>query len=1343
MQKNYFIFGLVTGEKRCWRQLIIALALAAATFAARAQSCDPAPSGIVSWWAGESNALDNVGTNNGIAVNNPTYVSGKVGPAFHFNGNQWIRVPDSPGLRFTGAMTVAAWVNPAAISGSADSGILIKYGGFTAGQSAYSFYIHTDRTCHIQLTTDGSSPAANVGTTHICPTNTWTHLAATYDGSTLSIYFNGNLEASTPFSGSIFPGTYDLGIGAALGGGGTNQGVAAFNGLIDEPTVYNRALSSGEIQAIYNADLSGVCPIPPSVAVQPTDQTVPATSNPVLSALFTGSQPMALQWYFNGTNIPGATSATLTLTNVSLSQSGNYYLAASNAAGGPVSSSSAALTVVPPPSCDPAPSGIISWWSGEGNALDNLNLNPGNFVNGPSYAPGFRGLAFNFDGSSQYVVVTNSPSLTPSNALSLAAWIYPTALNPQSSAILCKYAAPGNFGASSWSFSLETDGTGVMLANTSGGSAVIHSVSVCPFNAWTHLTTTYDGTNLSIYFNGSLETSAPLSGSITPSTYNLGIGANVGGGAAALFSGMIDEPAIYNRALSSGEISAIYSAGISGLCPLPVTIVTQPTNQTISAQSTATLTAAVAGSQPISLQWYFNGTNIAGATTASLTLTNLTVNQSGTYYLAASNAAGGPVFSSNAVLTIVPPPPCDPAPSGIVSWWSGQANALDNSGGNNGTLIGAPTFTNGEVGQAFNFNGTSQYVRVPDAPNLRFTNAMTAEAWVFPRSYNSASSSILVKFDAVQNINQRAWSFGLTGSGGLGFLTLSPDGLNGGGITTTNAAPLNTWTHLAATYDGAKIMIYLNGVVQASTPYTNNIFPGTDALGIGANIGGGGPVALFNGLIDEPAVYSRALSSNEITAIYNAGISGKCATSFPPFASIVPSVARINPGATANFDAFISGSPTLSYQWKLNGSTISNATNRAFSVGNVSMTNIGTYTLQVSNGPASVFSTNAQLELLLVSVLGNNVLLTNSQYTFTNSVTIKLTNYYTNGDIFYTLDGSTPTPESAFYTSPFVLTNNSTIRTLGYSPDFQQYATSDPIGIIFPAVYTLSATTPGGGSIASNPSATNYLANTFVTLTATPSNGWRFLQWTGDIGGPNPTNAVLMDRNKSVQAIFGTSVSNIAGGNGSIVFNPSGGVYPFGTVLQASAVPQSGNFFVLWGDNASGNVNPLAFSVTNANQTISALFYTLDPGEVALAVVPVGPGTVSINPQANTYTVGAQVTLTATPAPGKNFLGWSGNASGTNNPLNVTLNQSETIYANFTTNATLVVYPVTTPGTGDGVAIDLNGQTGSHYRLDASRDLVNWTNLYNVTNYTGLLHYVDSTATNLPFRYYRGQLVVP
>ena len=627
---------------------------------------------------------------------------------------------------------------------------------------------------------------------------------------------------------------------------------------------------------------------------------------------------------------------------------------------------------------------------------------------------------------------------------------------------------------------------------------------------------------------------------------------------------------------------------------------------------------------------------------------------------------------------------------------------------------------------------------------------MTAEAWVYPTAYNGSASQILCKYQAPQGTgSQPSWALFVETDGRGALIVTTNGGSSFTQIFSTNVCPLNIWTHLAATYDGSSLNMYFNGARQSNAPFTGNLSLSTYDLGIGANIGGvgnGSAASLFQGLIDEPAIYNRALSSNEIAAIYDADLSGKCLSPLAPSVSVVPPVLKAYAGANANFDAIVSGSPVLGYQWKSNSTIITGATNRTLAFTNVTVANAGNYALLVTNALNSALA-NAQLEVFLVSVLANNVLLTNPQYTFSNSVTIKLTNYFATGPIFYTLDGSTPTAGSTLYSGTFTLVSNAVIRALGYSPDFQQSAITDPITVIFPPAYTFSATVAGGGggSVSVSPAGSTFVSNTVVTVTATPSNGWTFLGWTGDVGGNGLSNTLIIDRNKSVQAIFGTSVNTTVGGSGSVALNPPGGVYPFGTALQASAIPQSGNFFVLWGSAASGNVNPLTFSVTNTNSTISALFAPLSGGQVALTVVLCRPGDWSaVNPPANTYSTGASVTVTATPASNHAFVGWSGSASGTNNPLNVQLNQSETIYANFSTNKnSLLVYPVTPPGTGDGIAIDLIGQLGAHYSLDVSSSLLAWSNLYNLTNYVGTIHYIDSSASNTDHHYYRAETIVP
>ena len=140
------------------------------------------------------------------------------------------------------------------------------------------------------------------------------------------------------------------------------------------------------------------------------------------------------------------------------------------------------------------------------------------------------------------------------------------------------------------------------------------------------------------------------------------------------------------------------------------------------------LCVTATGSPLLTYQWSFNGTNITGATDTTLTLTNVQLSQAGSYTVLVTNAYGS-ALSTNAVLTVNPPPPCISAPTGLVGWWPGEGNANDLAGTNNGTLVNSVNFTNGRVGQAFSLDGASGYVLIPDSPSLdAFTTSITIEA---------------------------------------------------------------------------------------------------------------------------------------------------------------------------------------------------------------------------------------------------------------------------------------------------------------------------------------------------------------------------------------------------------------------------------------------------------------------------------------------------------------------------------------------------------------------------------------------------------------------------------------
>ncbi|MCX6922367.1 MAG: immunoglobulin domain-containing protein, partial [Verrucomicrobia bacterium] len=347
---------------------------------------------------------------------------------------------------------------------------------------------------------------------------------------------------------------------------------------------------------------------------------------------------------------------------------------------------------------------------------------------------------------------------------------------------------------------------------------------------------------------------------------------------------IVDELSIYNRALAAPEIQAIYNAGSAGKCPPGVapSIIAQPTNQSVFAGSSATFTVNAAGTAPLSYQWLFNGVSIAEANETSLALSNVQPVQAGNYSVRVTNTFGS-ITSSNALLTINAAPPCAAPSSGLVSWWRGEGNALDQVGGNNGVLLNGAGFDAGMVGQAFQFNGSNSYVEVPDSPALRLTNQLTSEGWV-------KRQQVDWQYDWLIN-KGGDWTRGALNYG----VVFAPQVNNmlqflfaGGNRGAGSVADLN-WHHCAITARNGDVdpTFYLDGVPQPVTyragAGTINLYPSTEALHIGAQVD---PISGWNyyskAIVDELSIYNRALPAAEIQAIYNAGSAGKCTSVIPP-----------------------------------------------------------------------------------------------------------------------------------------------------------------------------------------------------------------------------------------------------------------------------------------------------------------------------------------------------------------------------------------------------------------------------------------------------------------------------
>ncbi len=307
-------------------------------------------------------------------------------------------------------------------------------------------------------------------------------------------------------------------------------------------------------------------------------------------------------------------------------------------------------------------------------------------------------------------------------------------------------------------------------------------VGLVDTSSFHHVAITKSGTTIVAYLDGVAFTAPPYSSTFT---FNnpVSIGA-LGGTEGSSFYGLIDELSVYDRALSGDEIQGIYQAAVTGKCapPEPV-ITTQPMDQTNSANKNVTLSVGAYSILPLSYQWYFNTTNIPGATNSSLTLTNVQSGQAGPYTVLVSNPTNS-VLSRAAMLTVIPPPPCDAAPSNIVSWWSAEGNAVDNVGGINGILTNGIAFGEAEVGQGFVLNGTNSAVQLGNPANLQLQN-FTIEAWI--RRFSSTASSLVTPNSSFICYGTGGYGFGLWNDGRLLLTKAGFDNVSVSvGLTDTN-----------------------------------------------------------------------------------------------------------------------------------------------------------------------------------------------------------------------------------------------------------------------------------------------------------------------------------------------------------------------------------------------------------------------------------------------------------------------------------------------------------------------------------------------------------------------------
>jgi hypothetical protein len=525
-----------------------------------------------------------------------------------------------------------------------------------------------------------------------------------------------------------------------------------------------------------------------------------------------------------------------------------------------------------PPQCVTPPSGLVSFWNGQWNAGDVVGTNSGTLQGGAGLDGGQVGNAFSFNGQGQAVSIPWSPSLV-SNVFSFEAWIEPLATVSAQSWIFGQgYGRQLTVRPGSPAATVAFD-----ISDQNGNWVELTKANVIPIGGWTHVVSSYDGRYLRIFVNGTCVAQGDAGAGKTARdagcAFGIGGAYNSCGYSGQWFNGLIDEVSYYNVALSTNTVQALYAAGSAGKCPSVPWVLVEPESQRVPVGTNVDLSVFAVGAPTLLYQWRWNGSPLEGATDWGLSLNSPQIENSGLYSVVVSNSIGS-ATSSNALVEVYLPICAEP-PAGLVGWWTAEGNALDALGARNGTTNGGFAFAGGEVGQAFSFDGVNGTVIVPDSPALQLTSQITIEAWINARA-TAGDQSLVAKMGGSGGNN--GYQFVLHNNS-LQAMFNSPG--QPWPSSTVSSPPLiasGLWYHVAWTYDQSAMKLYVNGLPVATNAIgANPIATSTSNLRIS---GDDNNHVYFNGLIDEASIYSTALSAQQIQAIYEAGVAGKCPWAF-------------------------------------------------------------------------------------------------------------------------------------------------------------------------------------------------------------------------------------------------------------------------------------------------------------------------------------------------------------------------------------------------------------------------------------------------------------------------------
>jgi hypothetical protein len=915
--------------------------------------------------------------------------------AVHFDGtSQFVSVPYDATLN-PSTFTIEGWLSADNIAANCalSCGIFASAGRsgwliYQTSQTGYELRMYKDQTTAFAVDVVGT-------TTNVV--GVYTHVVATFDGTTAKMYLNGALANSGTLNAPYVFGTN--GSGFTIG----ERADAAFlwAGKADEVAYYNTALDANTIAAHYACATTNAALYPNMIL---------ASSPMLYFRLDEAGDPPAANLGTLGSAGNGAYSAGTTPGVAGPRPSAYPGFEADNDA---VKVDGAGSSVaIAPLNLNANTVTISGWVNTSGNTENSFSgivmCDSGTTYSGLNMDLNGTGLSYTWanDGNTYNWVPSDPPNLGGANLPMLPAsgwayvalvvhpdqaWIYICASNNPAGFAGATNTPPGGHGFQAFDGTTLIGSDAGSVSGSFGGNideVAIWNRALGVGELYTQYGAAVGGLGPKIFGDlqgppGTVAAGDPLvlsvdAGGTPPLTFtwhaNGGTVGSTSSNTLVIASSSLSDSGTYDVTITNASGSAqSASVSVTVVTPSQPAIIQLVGYQNRTLYPSGTLSMAVVGTGGgLKYQWYKNAAPIASATSSAFTIASVTTNDAGGYSVYVTNSVSNATSGPPAVITI-PSVASGSYEAAVLAttpeaWWrldepAGSTNMFDGMGRHPGTYtnatgsgplpgLGVTGALVNDTNPAASFSSTDKGIGlVPFSPALN-PSSFSVEAWVntavitgqspVSSSYGTGPTGWWMQSIADSGTG---WWFGDCSAGYFG-----NNKVNGAYVNTNGSILPGYWSHIVIVHDGTSATtpnrVYVNGTTDGY------VWGGAPLNTAGPFIIGARGVSattiadeFFDGSVDEVAVYTRVLSAAEVTSHYTArGI-----VNIPLTFTTALLSQTVTTGKSVSFSTSLIGTPPISLQWYKDGKIISNATNSTYAIASTGLGDAGTYILWGTN----------------------------------------------------------------------------------------------------------------------------------------------------------------------------------------------------------------------------------------------------------------------------------------------------------------------------------------------------------------------------------------------------------